>query len=449
MKILYLAVWYPYPPDNGYKLRVYHLLRALGTTHTVTLLSFAFATAQPTQKSPLHSWCRDIKTVEIDPFAANRAGALHTFLSPTPTIARAVPAMRQITRKLLHTQAFDAVIASTEVMAVYAQLTPPSTARILEEHNSLTRWMQERYHVQTNPVQKLRCWVSWQKTRYYEARTFRRFDLVTMVSAQDRDTCLVDLPGYRGPVEVVPNGVDCTHNQPGLALQTPNSLVFNGSLTYSANYEAMRWFLAEIYPQIKAARPEIRLTITGSTAGVDLTRLAIDDSVQLTGSVEDVRMPIAEAAIAIAPLRQGGGTRLKILEAMALGTPVVATPKGAEGLDVVDGKHLRLAATPTAIAQATLSLLSDDGERAHMALAARRLVENQYDWSQIGRRFVSLIEQTVHNKQQQSVSSDRNTCSRSIRLDSGRENKHFHISEAPSSEWPMPTHPCQCTRSDT
>ena len=287
------------------------------------------------------------------------------------------------------------MIASTEMMAAYALQGPSSAARILEEHNSLTRWMQERYNDQTSAAQRLRCWASWQKTRLYEARLFRQFDLVTMVSAQDQAVCRADLPGYRGRVEVVPNGVDCAHNRPGLAQARPATLVYNGSLTYSANYDAMRWFLAEVYPRIRAEVPDVSLTITGSTQGVDLAGLALDGTVRLPGFVEDVRIAVAEARVAVAPIRQGGGTRLKILEAMALGTPVAATSKGAEGLDVRDGEHLLLADDPERFAGQTIQLLGDADLRRRLAANARHLVETRYDWQQIGQKFVALVEETA------------------------------------------------------
>ena len=126
-----------------------------------------------------------------------------------------------------------------------------------------------------------------------------------MVSEQDRAVCLTDLPGYRGRVEVVCNGVDCDHNRPGLAQSQPDALVFNGALTYSANYAAMRWFLAEVYPRIKAQVPGVSLTITGSRTGVDLAGLALDDTVRLTGFVDDVRFPVAAAAVCVVPIRHG------------------------------------------------------------------------------------------------------------------------------------------------
>jgi glycosyltransferase involved in cell wall biosynthesis len=200
------------------------------------------------------------------------------------------------------------------------------------------------------------------------------------------------------PVEVIPNGVDCQHNQPGLAQPQPNTLVYNGALTYSANYDAMRWFLAEVYPRIKVQIPGVSLTITGATHGVDLAGLALDDTVRLTGFVADVRLPVAQATVCVTPIRQGGGTRLKILEAMALGTPVVATTKAAEGLEVTDGEHLLLADDPAAFAHRVLELLATPDLRQRLTANARRLVEQQYDWAAIGCRFVTLVEAAAARK---------------------------------------------------
>ncbi len=396
MRTLFLATWYPYPPDNGSKLRAYHLLRALGSRHQVTLLSFAFDTARPEKTSALDTFCRDVQVITGNPFEINRAGALATFLSTHPPVTRSIPAMQQlVTAAWQRGESYDAVIASTEMTADYALTAPPGVTKILEEHNSLTRWMAERYRGQHTPLQRARCWVSWQKRRWYERRLYPHFDLVTMVSRQDAQVTTELVRGEKPRIALVPNGVDCAHNRPSLAQPRASALVFNGSLTYSANYDAMRWFLAEVYPTIRAQVPGVTLTITGSTQGVDLTGLALDDSVTLTGFVEDVRIPVVGASVAIAPIRQGGGTRLKILEAMALGTPVVTTSKGAEGLDVADGEHLILVDEPETFARCTVELLGNSDLRQSLVTNARRLVEEHYDWQAIGTRFVGLVEAAV------------------------------------------------------
>jgi glycosyltransferase involved in cell wall biosynthesis len=403
MRILFLSAWHPWPPDNGSKLRVYHLLRALAARHAVTLLSFAWDTARPEDATELRAWCSQIRTVPLDPFAANRASSLRTFLSPIPLYARPLALMVGPMQDLLAEGRFDAVVSSTLAMSAYALQAPPSTIRVLEEHNSLTRWMRERYESAHPGWAQTRCWFAWQKARRFEARRFSQFDLVTMVSDQDRQAAQELVGADKGRVRVVPNGVDCTHNRPGLATTRPNRLVFNGSLTYYANHDAMRWFLAEIYPRIRAQVPGVSLTITGSTKGVNTAGWALDPSVRLTGFVEDVRLPVAEAAACVVPIRQGGGTRLKILEAMALGTPVVATSKAAEGLDVTDGEHLRLADDAESFARLTSGLLGNPGLRTCLADNARRLVAERYDWQTIGAGFVDLVDTTVREREGKAV----------------------------------------------
>ncbi|NLS78185.1 MAG: glycosyltransferase [Chloroflexi bacterium] len=393
MKVLFLSSWFPSPPDNGSKLRVYHLLRALAARHQVSLASFAFGTARP-QEADLRAWCRRVEVVQQDPSQRSRLMRGLRYLSLSPIVAAPVPAMSDAVSALAAETKFDVVVASTETMATYVSRVRGAAA-ILEEHNSFARMMYERYQQQTSSLQRLRCWASWQKTRYYEARLFPRFDLVTMVSEQDRQTSQA-LPAYRGKVEVVPNGVDCRRNRPGLVVAQPNALVYNGALTYSANYDAMRYFLSEIYPLIRQQIPDVSLSITGSTKGVDLAGLRLDESVRLTGYVDDIRLPVAGSAVCVVPLRQGGGTRLKILEAMALGTPVVATSKGVEGLEAVDGEHLLIADEPQSFAERTVRQLRDDALRQRLISNARRLVEERYDWERIGQRFVDLVEEVVH-----------------------------------------------------
>jgi glycosyltransferase involved in cell wall biosynthesis len=219
-----------------------------------------------------------------------------------------------------------------------------------------------------------------------------------MVSQEDREFTqkLVDDRGCR--VEVVPNGIDCQYNKPTFVPVGSNRIIYNGALTYSANYDAMRYFLREIYPLIRDQHNEVSLTITGSTKGVDLTTLMLDESVSLSGYVDDIRPLVAGSAVCVVPLRIGGGTRLKLLESMALGTPVVSTSKGAEGLDVVNGEHLLIADTPADFATCTLRLLCDTRLRRRLAINARQLVEEKYDWKQIGQRFVDLVEDVASNK---------------------------------------------------
>ena len=177
-----------------------------------------------------------------------------------------------------------------------------------------------------------------------------------------------------------------------------DTLIFNGALTYFANYQAMAYFLERIYPLIRAECPQVRLAITGRTEGVALAALRADESVTFTGYLSDIRPLVAGSSVCIAPLLEGGGTRLKILEAMALGTPVVATSKGTEGLGATHGEHLLIADDPAEFARHTIALLKDAELRARLAVQARAFVQARYDWEPIGRQFTALVERVVERQ---------------------------------------------------
>ena len=396
MRVLYLSPWFPYPLDTGARTRFYYLLKALAERHQVSLLTldpYGWAPAQIEAVKPL---CERAIVVPRDPFRHSRVHMATQFFSLRPVVAHPFPEMLSLVNDLHASEPFDVAISGTVAMAAYVTALS-GVPRILEEHNSGTRWMAERYYSQTAPIQRLRCWVSWRKSMRYESKLFRHFDLVSMVSTQDAAATQAMLPDNGPPVAVFPNGVDCSQLRPGLTEPEPNTLVFSGALTYGSNYEAMQFFLSQVYPLIRAKRPDVKLRITGMTNGVNVQQLQLDESVTLTGFVEDIRQEIAGAWISVVPIRSGGGTRLKILEAMALGTPVVSTTKGAEGIEVRNGEHLLLADEPAAFADHTLQLLRDANLRQHLITHARNLVEAHYDWASIGQQFVAAVERTVSN----------------------------------------------------
>ena len=394
MRILYLSPWFPYPLDTGSRIRVYHLLRALAQRHRVTLLTLNPSGWAPPQVDAVAPLCEHVQIVHRDPFRHGWLRRATRFFSFGPIMAAPFPELERMARQLHAKDAFDAVISATVVMTPYA-LASPGTVRVLEEHNSHTRWMHERYQTQRSSLRRLQCWVSWRKSALFESRLFRRFDLVSMVSEQDAEIARKLVGDSGPPVDVFLNGVDVQTFRVGSGDPRPDTLVFSGSLTYDANYEAMQFFLREVYPTIRAHCPGIRLRITGSLKGVDLAGLSLDESVTLTGFVEDVRTEVAGAWVSVVPLLSGGGTRLKILEAMALGTPVVSTTKGTEGLGVTPGQEILIADRPDEFARATVRLLEDAALRGRIARSARSLVERSCDWEQIGRRFVERIEVLV------------------------------------------------------
>jgi glycosyltransferase involved in cell wall biosynthesis len=230
--------------------------------------------------------------------------------------------------------------------------------------------------------------VQWLRLRRYEADVCRRADWVLTVSDADADALQRLVPGL--DPSVVPNGIDTRVYHPKAVETQPreNSLVFTGTMDFRPNVDAILWFVKEVLPLIQVEIPDVHVNVVGQRPHQRLDPLRENPSVTLTGFVEDVRPYIANAALYVAPLRMGGGTRLKLLEAMAMGKAVVATRLGAEGYPVTDGRELVLADTATDFAERVISLLQSPKRRAALGRTARAFVERRYDW----RAIVPLVE---------------------------------------------------------
>ena len=293
----------------------------------------------------------------------------------------------------LRQRRWDAVVGFEPMAARYVATF--DAVQVIDLDTSLSFQMLERLQATHSLLGRLRAWVSYRKARAAEARWLRRMRACTVVSSTELPY-LAKMLGDRVPhLAVSDNGVDCELNRPGMASRRPASLIYNGALTYDANFDAMFYFLADIYPRIQSYVPNVEMTITGSTRGVHLDWLSLQQSVHLSGYVDDIRPLVAASTVCVVPLRKGAGTRLKILEAMALGTPVVSTTKGAEGLDLVDGQHFLLADDRQAFAECVVRLLKEEGLRQRLTRNARLWVEQRYDWHVIGQQFTALVERAA------------------------------------------------------
>ena len=198
------------------------------------------------------------------------------------------------------------------------------------------------------------------------------------------------MPGYEG-LAIVPNGVDLEVNSGDFGAPRPDTLIYSGALTYDANFDAMAFFLRDVFPLIRARRPNVHLRITGGYQGVPIEQLPLGTGVELTGYLDNIQLAVAQSWLCVVPLRVGAGTRLKILEAMALGTPVVSTSKGAEGLEVTHGEDILIADEPEEFANGVVRLLEDRDLRARLSINGRRLVEETYSWERCSGRLERLL----------------------------------------------------------
>jgi glycosyltransferase involved in cell wall biosynthesis len=391
VKILFLSRWFPYPPNNGSKLRIYNLLRGLAKEHDVTLLSFADRPDLDPGASELRSICEEVFVVPWKPYNPSSLRARLGYLSLTPrsVVDTFSPDMEQYLKKSLSTRHYDLVIASQSSIAHYVKSFKHLPALLEEVEVGV---LYEQFAHANSNWQRLRYGLTWMKHNHYLVRTLRDFRACTVVSEQERD--LISRMTVRNyPVEVIPNCINLTDYQEVDETPQPNTLIFTGSFQYLPNYRAMNWFLSEIYPQIKSEVLDVSLTITGDHADLPLPE---DSDVNLTGYVDDVQSLIARSWISIAPILSGGGTRLKILEAMALGTPVVATTKGVEGIEVRSGEHVLVADTPQAFVESIILLLKEPGLRNRLVENAFQLVRKKYDWAVVMPKFLDLAETIAH-----------------------------------------------------
>ena len=388
--LLFLSRWFPYPPDNGSKLRIWNLLRGLAEVHDVTLLTFADQARGEPDLSALLSLCRNVHVVSWKPYQPDSLRARLGFLNSRPrsVIDTFSPEMEAHIEHYVAGGQVDAVIASQIATAVYAP-TFERLPAIFEEVELGVLY--EQFTQASSLRDRIRYGLTWTKHRRFLARLLQHFAACTVVSDCERQLLQEIAPAVE-LVELIPNCIHLDDYAHVRATPEPNTLIFTGAFTYRANYEAMVWFVREVYPCIRESVPEVRLVITGDHAGLPLPKTS---NVTLTGFVEDVHSLIAGSWISLAPIQQGGGTRLKILEAMALRTPVVSTPKGAEGLAVQDGEHLLLADAPAAFAEAVIHLLQEPGLRTRVADDAFQLVQNRYNWPRVMPQFLRLVDRVA------------------------------------------------------
>ncbi|MDH7487057.1 MAG: glycosyltransferase [Anaerolineae bacterium] len=403
-RILILTPQLPYPPQQGTAIRNYNLIAHLAARHRLHLLSFLQEGDELPPDSPLFRHCQRIETVPA-PRRTLAQRLLTTLFSPLPDMALrlASPAFRERLAALIAGETYDVVQIEGIEMAPYglwlrawprfASLRPRPLL-VFDDHNA--EYLLQRRVFETDARQPRR-WagalyslIQWQKLSRYEAHICRQADRVAAVSEADAEALRRLVPGL--DPAIVPNGVDLDYygaEVPPLDLRSP-ALVFTGKMDFRPNVDAVLWFAEEVLPRIRAARPEVHFVVVGQKPHARLDPMRQREGVTLTGRVEDVRPYIAGAAVYVVPLRMGGGTRLKLLEAMAMGKAIVATSLGCEGFDVADGRELRMADTPEGFAAAVLELLEDEGQRARLGCTARRFVEARYGWGAIVPRLEEL-----------------------------------------------------------
>jgi sugar transferase (PEP-CTERM/EpsH1 system associated) len=400
MNILWLKTELLHPVDKGGKIRSYNMLKALKRNCRITYLTLDDGTADNTARELAGEYCHDLVCVphrRREKFTTGFYVELAlNLVSDLPYAIKKyeAPVMRAEITRLLAAQRIDVLVCDFLAPAVNVPPNLDCTA-VLFQHNVEAMIWKRHYEVQTNAARKAYLYRQWQKMRAFEAKACPLFDSVIAVSREDREQMQQE---YRlDNVFDVPTGVDTAYFRPsGKTATRRHHLVFTGSMDWLPNEDGIRYFTDQIMPRIKQSVPDVTLTVVGRDPYPSLVELSKrDPSVTVTGRVDDVRPYMEEAAVYIVPLRIGGGTRLKIYEAMAMEKPVVSTTIGAEGLPVTDGAEIVLADTPDSFAAAVVRLLQQENLSAEIGQRAATTVRAKFGWESVADSFAAICERAM------------------------------------------------------
>jgi sugar transferase (PEP-CTERM/EpsH1 system associated) len=403
VKVLFLSQIVPYPPHGGVLQRGYNLLRELGKYADVHLLAFVHPDELRSEaeikssQSALGQFCASVEYFPLwaKQSPARRLAALAMSACSRQsfsTIAHRSSAFQRRVSELLHSRSFDLVHADTIALDQFLVAHRDRPA-VLTHHNIESQLMARRAEVETRLMARQFLQRDSAKIRAREIVSAPMYDVNIVVSKTDGATLAGMVPNVR--TAVVANGVDVDYFSPNPSAETI-ALIYAGGMNMFANRDAVLYFLKEIWPSIRARVPTVRFFAVGQDPPPELNAIAArDPNVIVTGKVADIRPFVHQAAVYVVPLRVGGGTRLKVLDAMALGKAMVSTSIGCEGIDVRRGEHLEIADTPQTFADATIRLLEDREQRRALGEAARSLVVERYAWSVIGRHLLQAYESAI------------------------------------------------------
>ena len=373
------------------------LITSLPAPHSVSLLAFAQRGHQNVQVAPeIRERCDEVVIVPNERRAIagspKRALQLRSLLSGR-SFERHVherPAFQAALDRMCERSQFDVVQIEHSFMAHFR--FPSTAALVLDEHN-VEHEIRSRTMAMVRPgARKLYDYLNHLKLRAEEERSWQDVDACAVTSPRDEATIRTALP--RALTAVVPNAVDTAFFSPGEKPRERGTILFYGTLSYYPNLDGLLFFLREVMPIVRRVYPSARLKIVGADPPEAIRRFEARD-VTFTGFVPDLRPHLAGASVIIAPLRIGGGTRLKVLEAMAMAAPVVSTSLGAEGIAVTSGREVLLADTAETFAAEIIRVLRDDDLAAELGGAGRRLIETSYDWRASARALEALYRRAV------------------------------------------------------
>jgi len=393
MKILFITSQFPFPPDSGWNIRVFNFIRFLSERHEITLLSFYTEKDDPSKFSELSGYCSEIFTI--------RRSSSYNPLDLAKGLLTSIPfsiwnyksrKMEKKAKEIISSRKYDVIQVEDIHMSQYLPWDC-SGLKILDMHNVESEYLERFSEIEKNVFKKYYASLTAGKLKKYEVTNSKKFDICLAVSEKDLKT--FQLFAQPKIMEVIPNGVDLSYFTPAGVEADPLTLLFLGKLDYRPNVDALVYFMEKIWPRLIEKIPEAKFVVGGKDLPENLRNSLKSRNVILKGYVEDIRKVLSSCAVMVVPLRYGGGTRIKILEAFAMGKPVVSTSLGCEGIEVHSGEEILIADTPESFADSVVEVLTDPDLSKKLSQRGRGLVQEKYDWEKITWKLEEIYLRTI------------------------------------------------------
>ena len=394
LRILFIS---PYLPSL-IRVRPYNLLKHLAERgHQLTLLALIPPGEDISGLDSLRRWCENVETTPL-PRWRTLFNALQAVPSQTPLQAAysRSPEMAELIRQAQVRTKFD-VVHIEHLRGAELGYAVNGTPTIFDSVDSITLLFEQVRQAGPTWRSRLLAGLDLARTCRYEGQLLTRFSRVLVTSPRDKAALakLADRSIDHKRLVVVPNGVDLDYFVPMELPREPATIIFSGKMSYHANIAAALDLASRIMPLVWAELPQAKLTIAGKDPAPELLALTNDSRIAVTGTVPDLRPYLAQAAVAVSPIRYGVGIQNKVLEALAMATPVVSTPQAVSALQVTPGQELLLGDSPEAIAQAIIALLRNDTLRQQLGQAGRHYVESYHDWRGVAKKLEQIYGETI------------------------------------------------------
>ena len=394
MRILFLAFEVPYPLDRGGRIKTFHYLKALACNHQVSLVALTRTQACVEKLDRLRSMLSlvDVHSIPIDLSRFRKARlALNSLWRSEPVVMSlyANAEGKRSVERLLDGGHFDLIYADHLHMAQYVPDQTPALT-LLDQHNVESVILRRFADRQSIGPAKWFARREQRKMSRYEAEMCRRFDVIWATTEIDQKLISPWLLPQQH-VKVLPIGVDMDYFQPGSRKRDPHTVISVGTLSWPPNADSVLWFYDDVFSLVKKQVPDTKFVIVGANPPPSVQRLAEDPCVEVTGWVDDIRPHMARSTVMVVPLRGGSGMRVKILNALAMGLPVVSTSVGCEGIAVTPGCDILVADDADALLQQIVALFEDPQLQRRLSKNGVRLIQERYSWNAIYRQIESSV----------------------------------------------------------